>query len=324
MLKDISKRQRDKIDGKIQFAAFAGYVGLQANGHRLADVSVRLYRSFSDHRLAALIRIFFGDCASYFTTTYFSSLSYGQRPAEFSISLVVALSLRPSSPTFLPFPSLPFPIFPSPPFVLRSRSLFFPFFYFFFGVSFDVRSTFPPPRVLFRFHPGPRRLYTSPYWTIRRSGIRTKARLAHRAWKGSKMRTRYECDSDVASFGCSVRYCGRCSCDLSLRSFVQLTWRYSECANVRYISLMDTIKILFAVISATEKFHSEKAVYLSEFIIERKTITRRIFVKIRRIGLSIKFAIITPFDLFDSCENFSIKFVDRACQATNQRHKADI
>lgn len=87
---------------------------------------------------------------------------------------------------------------------------------------------------------------------------------------------------------------------------------------------MDTIEILFAVISATEKFHSEKAVYLSEFIIERKTITRRIFVKIRRIGSSIKFAIIAPFDLFDSYENFSIKFVDGTCQAANQRHKADI
>lgn len=137
----MERRRRSKIDRKIQFAAFAGYVGLRANGHRFADVSVRLYRSFSDHRLAALIRIFFGDCASYFTTTYFSSLSYGQRPAEFSISLAVALSLRPSSPTFLPFPSLPFPIFPSPPFVLRSRSLFFPFFIF----SSGFRSMCAPP-----------------------------------------------------------------------------------------------------------------------------------------------------------------------------------
>lgn len=86
------------------------------------------------------------------------------------------------------------------------------------------------------------------------------------------------------------------------------------------ISSMDTIKILFAVIrarevdqsgtcssSATEKFRSEKAVYPAEFITERND-NACIFVKIRRIGLFI-----TLFDLFDSYENFLIKFVNRTC-----------
>lgn len=44
-------------------------------------VSERLYKSFLDHRLAALIRIFFGDYASSFTSAYFSSLSYGWKRA---------------------------------------------------------------------------------------------------------------------------------------------------------------------------------------------------------------------------------------------------
>lgn len=47
--------------------------------------SRRLYKSLLDHRLAALIRIFFGDYASSFTSAYFSSLSYSWKRAEFSL-----------------------------------------------------------------------------------------------------------------------------------------------------------------------------------------------------------------------------------------------
>lgn len=94
------------------------------------DVSVRLYRSFSDHRLAALIRIFFGDCASPFTTAYFSSLSYGSRPVEFSpLSSLPPCFLR----SFLPPSTLLFSFFILE-YLLSSFSFFLPLL--------DSRSTF--------------------------------------------------------------------------------------------------------------------------------------------------------------------------------------
>lgn len=68
----------------------------------ILQLSKRLYKSFLDHRLAALIRIFFGDYASSFTSAYFSSLSYSWKRAEFSLfypchssSLLYLLSKRP-------------------------------------------------------------------------------------------------------------------------------------------------------------------------------------------------------------------------------------
>jgi len=53
----------------------------------ILQLSKRLYKSFLDHWLAALIRIFFGDYVSSFTSAYFSSLSYSWKRAEFPCHL---------------------------------------------------------------------------------------------------------------------------------------------------------------------------------------------------------------------------------------------
>lgn len=60
----------------------------------------QLCKSFLDHRLAALIRIFFGDCASSFTSAYFSSLSYGWKRAEFSLFCPGRFSSHSPSPSY--------------------------------------------------------------------------------------------------------------------------------------------------------------------------------------------------------------------------------
>lgn len=63
----------------------------------------RLYKSFLDYRLAALIRIFFGDYASSFTSAYFSSLFYGWKRAEFSLLFPYHTSLLIPRSFELPF-----------------------------------------------------------------------------------------------------------------------------------------------------------------------------------------------------------------------------
>jgi len=88
--------------------------------HSLDDFR-RLYKSFLDHRLAALIRIFFRDYASSFTSAYFSSLSYSWKRAEFflffSCHFSLLLCLLPNRPCAIP-PSIII-------FILLSASCYF-------------------------------------------------------------------------------------------------------------------------------------------------------------------------------------------------------